>query len=89
MVSDYEVCQDLSHNEWFLLSRGRRREDGRPVLLKTPRGEPTSSSGVKLLEHEYAILQGLGLPGVIRAYDFLRHDCGCCLVLEDPGGTPL
>jgi predicted ATPase/transcriptional regulator with GAF, ATPase, and Fis domain len=59
------------------------------VLLKTPRGDPPSPSGVRLLEHEYAILQGLQLPGVIRAYEFLRHDRGCCLVLEDPGGAPL
>jgi len=89
IIPDYEVCQDLSHNEWFLLSRGRRREDGRPVLLKTPRGDPTSPSGVRLLAHEYAILQGLELPGVIRAHELRHHDRGCCLVLEDRGGTPL
>jgi len=89
MVPEYEVCQDLSHYTRFLLSRGRRREDGRPVLLKTPRGDSPSPSMVRLLEHEYAILQGLDLPGVMRVHEILRHDRGCCLVLEDPGGLPL
>jgi predicted ATPase/transcriptional regulator with GAF, ATPase, and Fis domain len=89
MVSGYEVCQELSHNQWFLLSRGRCQEDGRPVLLKTPAREPLSPFDVQLLEHEYTILQGLQLPGVIRVHEFLRHDRGCCLVLEDPGGMPL
>jgi serine/threonine protein kinase len=89
MVPDYEVCQELSCDDWFLVSRGRCRQDGRPVLLKTPRREPASPFEVRLLEHEYAILQGLALSGVIRVHELLRHDRGCCLVLEDQGGTPL
>ena len=52
MVSAYEVCQDLSHNAWVLLSRGRRREDGRPVFLKTPHGDSPSPAWVRLLEHD-------------------------------------
>ena len=59
------------------------------MLLKTPRGDSPSPSMVRLLEHEYAILQGLDLPGVMRVHEILRHDRGCCLVLEDPGGLPL
>jgi hypothetical protein len=44
---------------------------------------------VRLLEHEYELLKGRLLPGVIRVHELLRHDRGCCLVLEDRGGTPL
>jgi predicted ATPase/transcriptional regulator with GAF, ATPase, and Fis domain/tRNA A-37 threonylcarbamoyl transferase component Bud32 len=89
MVPDYEVCQELSRNEWFLLCRGRHRGDARPVLLKTACHDPASPFARKLLEHEYAILQGLSLPGVIRVHELLRYDRGCCLVLADPGGTLL
>src|SRR5882724_6320375 len=64
MIPSYEVCQELSSNDSFLLCRGRSREDGRPVLLKTPRHDPPSPLEVRLLEQEYAILQGLSLPGV-------------------------
>jgi predicted ATPase/transcriptional regulator with GAF, ATPase, and Fis domain/tRNA A-37 threonylcarbamoyl transferase component Bud32 len=89
MVPDYELCQELSRSAWFFLYRGRCREDGRPVLLKTPRRDPSSRFEVRLLEHEYEILQRLSLPGVVRVQELLRHDHGCCLVLEDRGGIPL
>ena len=89
MIPDHESCQELSRNEWFCLYRGCCQEDGRFVLLKAPCGEPASSLAVRLLEHEYALLQGLSLPGVVRVHEFLRHERGCCLVLEDYGGMPL
>ncbi len=47
MVPEYEDCQDLSHSAWSLLSRGRRWEDGRPVLLKTAHGDSPSPAGVR------------------------------------------
>jgi serine/threonine protein kinase len=89
MVPDYELCEELVSNERFLLYRGRRRDDGTPVLLKTPHSDPASPFEVRLLEHEYEILQGLSVPGVIRVHELVRHDRGYCLVLEDRGGTPL
>jgi AAA ATPase domain/Protein kinase domain len=89
MVPDYVGCQELARNEWFLLCRGRHREDGKPVLLKTPCHDPASPFALRLLEHEYATLQRLSVPGVIRVHELLRYDRGCCLVLEDAGGTPL
>jgi len=89
MIPSYEVCQELSGNDSFLLYRGRYREDGRPVLLKTLRHDPPSPSEVRLLKHEYAILQGLALPGVLRVYALLRDSPGWCQALEDRGGVPL
>jgi tRNA A-37 threonylcarbamoyl transferase component Bud32 len=89
MVLDCEVGQELARNDCFVLYRGRSRQDGRPVLLKTPSRDPTSAFEVRLLEHEYEILQGLALSGVIRVHDLLRHERGCYLVLEDRGETPL
>lgn len=85
----YEVGQELSRNAWFVLSRGCRREDGRPVLLKTPCGDPTSPFEGRLLAHEYEFLQGLALPGVVQVQDFLHADGVSCLVYEDSGGIPL
>jgi predicted ATPase len=88
-IPGYEVYEQLSCNAWFRLSRGRCQEDGSPVLLKTPRVEPTPVLAWRLLAHEYDILQGLALSGVIRTRSFLRHDRDCCLVLEDRGETSL
>ena len=89
MLSPYEVCEELACNDSFRLCRGRCQEDGRSVLLKMPRHAPPAPFEVRLLEHEYAILQGLSLSGVLCVSALLRSDQGWCLVLEDRGGVPL
>src|SRR2546428_2972196 len=89
MNSRYEVCEELACNDSFRLCRGRCQEDGSAVLLKMPRHAPPSPFEVRLLEHEYAILQGLSVPGVLGVSALLRSDQGWCLVLEGHGGVPL
>ena len=88
-TSGYEVLQVLSQNEWSVVSRGTRREDGRPVLLKEVRGDPPPPAYVKLLEHEHEILRNLSLHGIPCDYGLERHDRGWRLILEDQGGHPL
>src|SRR2546425_2752129 len=88
-VHGYEVVHPLSRNEWHALHRGRRRADGAPVLLKTPHRSPAPAADVKLLEREFEILRDVGVPGVPRVYELLRHDGRCTLVLEDAGGVPV
>jgi predicted ATPase len=89
MIPSYEVGQELLRSAWCILYRGRCREDGRPVLLKAPCGDPASPFEMRLLAHEYELLQGLSLSGVVRVHELLHHDHGGCLVLEDRGGMPL
>jgi serine/threonine protein kinase len=88
MIPGYEVIQELSRTDWHVLHRGRRREDQRPVLLKTPR-DSRAPAGGELLEREFKLLPELAIDGIPRALELLRHDGGCCLVLEDGGGVPL
>src|SRR6266567_3015541 len=89
MISRYEVCEELACNDSFRLCRGRCQEDERSVLLKMPCHAPPSPFEARLLEHEYAILQGLSLSGVLGVSALLHSDQGWCLVLEDRGGVPL
>ena len=89
IIPNYEIVQELSGNEWHLLCRGRRLEDQVPVLLKTQRRNTQSTVEAELLEREFETLNRLGVEGVVRAYELLRFDGSTCLVLEDPGGTPL
>ena len=89
MIPGYEVYQELACNDSFRLCRGRCQEDGRAVLLKMPRHAPPSPLEVRLLEQEYAILQGCALSGVLGVAALLHADQGWCLVLDDRGGVPL
>jgi predicted ATPase len=47
---NYQGCQELSRNEWFLLCRGLHREDDRPVFLKIRCPGPASSFALRLLK---------------------------------------
>jgi predicted ATPase/transcriptional regulator with GAF, ATPase, and Fis domain len=89
MTPDYELIEELSRNKWHTLSRGRRRKDHQPVLLKVTRHDPPGVADVELLEREFESLRSLSFAGIPRAYELLRFEGGCGLVLEDPGGLPL
>jgi predicted ATPase/GAF domain-containing protein len=89
MVPGYEIIQELAHNDWQGLYRGRRLCDQRPVLLKLPRRNPATPAEVAWLARERTLLQELDCAGVPRVLEFLRHAGQDCLVLEDEGGMPL
>jgi predicted ATPase/GAF domain-containing protein/tRNA A-37 threonylcarbamoyl transferase component Bud32 len=72
------------------LYRGRRHEDGRPVVAKTAREEHPSRYVLAKLRHEYAVLQDLqGVPGVTKVYGLEPNGDNLVLLLEDPRALPL
>lgn len=89
LLARYEIDQELTRNTSFVLSRGRSGVDGKSVLLKTPCVSPVPAVEERLLAAEYALLQGLRLPGVAAVQAFLSDDNTCGLVYADPGGLPL
>jgi predicted ATPase/serine phosphatase RsbU (regulator of sigma subunit)/tRNA A-37 threonylcarbamoyl transferase component Bud32 len=74
---------ELTH---AILYRGRRNADRAPVLLKILDGERPSAAQIARLRHEYAILQSLSVPGVIRPLGLEKVGDTLALVLEDVGG---
>ncbi|HSB71082.1 MAG TPA: sigma 54-interacting transcriptional regulator [Candidatus Methylomirabilis sp.] len=85
----YEVLEELSRSQWSALRRGRRRQDGRAVLLKVLRDGRFRAADVDLLRREYEILRGLSVPGIPCAHALEHLEGAWCLALEDRGGIPL
>lgn len=85
----YEVEQELTRNAWFVLFRGRRREDGEPVLLKIRCTEASSALPEQLLADEHVFLRELALPGGAQVLERTQHHATSCLVYADPGGLPV
>lgn len=72
-----------------IIRRARRRSDGAPLILKAPKSEfPTSAQRARL-RHEFELLRGLRIAGVVRALDLVEGDHGPVLVLEDRGHRAL
>jgi predicted ATPase/transcriptional regulator with GAF, ATPase, and Fis domain len=88
-IPRYDVAQEVSRDDRFVVHRGRRRVDQGPVLLKTATRVPCTAADAVSLEHEFELLRELSIAGVPRAYDFVQREGGPCLVLEDQGLTPL
>lgn len=86
---DYEVIQELTRTEWYILQRARRGRDGKNVLLKSPLRNPPSLSDLVLLERELETLRELSARGLASAVEMRRDERACFLVMEDSGGIPL
>lgn len=82
------VLDVVREDDEFTLLRGRRSSDGRPVLVLTPRSEP-SPEALKRLENEFAMGGELDSAWAARPMELLRGEGGAALILDDPGGSPL
>lgn len=89
VVPGYEIVQEIVDGFWYALHRGHRISDRTAVLLKLARNKARDASDAQLLEREFEALNSVSIPGVPRAYELVRQEGVCCLVLEDRGGLPL
>ncbi len=85
----YQIAAELCRGEQYVMYRGRREADRVPVLLKSPLRQPARAAQIEGLRRQFTLLSDLSLPGVPRAYELVRSDGTCWLVLEDAGAMPL
>ncbi len=69
--------------------RARRTSDGVCVAIKRSQAHPVSGRQLTRYRNEFELLRSLECPGVVKAYDLLRHDGQVALVLEDVPGVSL
>lgn len=89
MLPGYEILEILHHGDTSLVCRARRAADGLPVVLKRSLGESVSARQFTRYRNELELLRVLDLPGVVKAYDLVRHDGHIGLILEDFPGISL
>lgn len=87
--SAYDTLALLHESPEVLVYRGRRKVDGRPVVLKTPRSPQPTAQLVKRLQHEYEIARQLDTPAIVRPYGLEMDHGRPVLVLEDFEGVSL
>ena len=71
------------------LRRGRRRSDGRPVLLLSAVAEHASAGASRQLAHEFSLADRLDPAWALHPSELVQHGRRPVLVLDDPGGEPL
>ncbi len=88
-LKDYKVVQEIYKGRRTVVYRGYSLREDRPVILKTLQAEHLTIENLARLRHEYEILKGLNLDGIVQSYGLERHGNSLVLVLEDFGGVSL
>lgn len=78
----YERAEVLHETDTTILYRGYRYADGHPVVIKLLKAGASSLSKVESLKHEYNLLQGNNIPGIIQPYELINSEAGLALILE-------
>src|SRR5215467_3373448 len=89
IVSGYSIKEQLYEGEHYTVYRAERLADHKPVILKTCRFDQPPLADLAALQHEYKLLKTIASPGVIQAYDLIKHPHRLTLVLEDIEGISL
>jgi len=88
-LAGYHIVETLHESSETVLYRGVSGADPRSVILKCSRSEYPTPRVLARLQHEYGLLRGLELPGLIKTHGLIRHGNGLALLLEDFGGHAL
>ena len=85
---DHSIGDRLREDRDGALFRGRRKPDGRSVLLLTAAVEHPAPEWLARLERKFALRDVLELPWAARPLSLSRPEGRAVLIMEDPGGKP-
>jgi len=83
---EYAPLATLYESASTRVVRALQRRKRRQVVLKILKEAETTRERLERHQHEFAILKGLSIAGVIGVHDLVRVPEGYALVLEDFGG---
>jgi PAS domain S-box-containing protein len=89
MIPGYENLEEIFRGRKRVVYRGRRKVDGKSVIVKSLVDELPSAADIAALAREYQILQDLHIEGIAKPLAFERNVKIPALILEDVGGESL
>ncbi|GBO55951.1 high-affnity carbon uptake protein Hat/HatR [Pseudanabaena sp. lw0831] len=89
-ISGYQINSLIYESALSSVCRGYRTSDFQPVILKILKLEYPTPEAIARYKLEYEICKRLShIEGVVRAYDFTKHQRFQCITFEDFGGESL
>lgn len=84
-----EGLREVYRSNQTVVLRGRRHEDGLPVLVKTPSAPIPDGAELARYRREFRLLQDLGGEGVVQAVELQEYGGRIYLLLHDVGARSL
>jgi predicted ATPase/signal transduction histidine kinase/DNA-binding NarL/FixJ family response regulator len=89
-IPGYELTEKLYESTSFIISRGKRLADTRPVILKILKAEAALiKDKYNQFKHEFEIITKLNFTGVVKAIALEDYRGSLIMVMEDIGGKSL
>ncbi|MEM7179837.1 MAG: AAA family ATPase [Spirochaetota bacterium] len=89
MLDKYQIIEEIFSNEKTIINRAFYKVDSKPVIIKTFARAYPSIEDVVVFKHEYDIVEGLTLSGVIKIFSYEEDDSNIALIMEDDSGVSL
>ncbi len=88
-LSDYKIICEVYQSHLSTIYRGIQIENNTPVVIKQLNNEYPSPLELASFKREYEIAFKLSGNGIIKVYDFKKHEKKPAIIFEDFGGDPL
>jgi PAS domain S-box-containing protein len=89
IINKIEITEKLAESRITLVCRGRRLEQGEPVIVKILKPEANTTEVASRFRHEFEITSELNIPGVVKVIGLEETNGGLMMVMEDIGGKSL
>jgi len=89
MFAGYEIIEHVAETPHSLVYRARREGQTSTVIIKNLRTEYSTPAEVARFKHEFDLIRGLDIDGIVRVLEVIDDEGRVALVMEDFGGVTL
>ncbi len=88
-LAGYRLISQIGETHNSIVYRAVKDGNAQTVVIKMSRMASPQPGQVARIKHEYDLMSGIDIDGIIKTLDFIDHEGVLALVLEDFGGAPL
>ncbi|HEY9836368.1 MAG TPA: hypothetical protein V6D27_05685, partial [Vampirovibrionales bacterium] len=89
LIPGYAQIQEIQSGLRTVIYRAYSKRTQQPVIIKILKAEFPQAQDIARFKHEYDLIQGLNIAGIVKPYRLEKYQNSLALVVEDFGGHSL
>ncbi|MCT7966814.1 AAA family ATPase [Laspinema sp. D1] len=89
LIPGYSQIQEIQSGLRTVIYRAYNKRTQQPVIIKILKAEFPQAQDIARFQHEYEMMSGLNISGIVQPYSLEKYQNGLALVVEDFGGHSL